>query len=64
MEVVSNTKLKLKLDRYNSNEKIQEKLTTFIKDYNNKRNKYNVEIEYNQETGLANYIILTIIKAK
>ncbi|MCI8411568.1 MAG: hypothetical protein HFJ40_03870 [Clostridia bacterium] len=64
MEVVSNTKLKLKLDRYNSNEKIQEKLTTFIKDDNNKRNKYNVEIEYNQETGLANYIILTIIKAK
>lgn len=64
MEVVSNTKLKLKLDRYNSNEKIQEKLTTFIKDDNNKRNKYNVEIEYDQETGLANYIILTIIKAK
>lgn len=62
INVESNTELKLKLDRNNSDEKISETLTKFIE--NNKGKKYNVDFEYDQETGLINYIILNIVKEK
>ena len=61
-EVVSNTELKLKIERNNSNEEIVNTLTTFIEE--NKNRDYNVDIEYDDETGLVNYIVLTIVTKK
>lgn len=58
-EVVSNTELKLKIEKNNSNEEIANTLTTFIEE--NKNKDYNVDIEYDDETGLVNYIVLTIV---
>ena len=58
-EVVSNTELKLKIEKNNSNEEIANTLTTFIEE--NKNKDYNVDIEYDDETGLINYIVLTIV---
>ncbi len=62
LEVVSNTQLKLKLDRFNKNEEMATTLTTFIE--NNKSRKYNATIEYNNETGLISDILLTIIETE
>ena len=60
--MVSNTELKLKIERNNSNEEIVNTLTTFIEE--NKNRDYNVDIEYDDETGLVNYIVLTIVTKK
>lgn len=62
MEVVSNTELKLELDRNEGKEEIANTLIEFMKKNENK--EYNIDIEYNQETGLANYIVLKIEKEK
>lgn len=58
-EVVSNTELKLKLDRLNNNEEIATALSSFIEE--NKNRKYNVKVEYNEETGLVSDILLTML---
>lgn len=60
MEVISNTELRLELDRYNNNEEIATTLNAFIE--NNKNKKYNVKVEYDEETGLVSGIILTIVE--
>lgn len=62
MEVVSNTELKLELNRNEGKEEIANTLIEFMKKNENK--EYNIDIEYNQETGLANYIVLKIEKEK
>ena len=58
IEVVSNKELKLELDENNKNEEMSDKLTALIEA--NKNKKYNVTIEYDEQTGLAKYIVLTI----
>lgn len=57
LEVVSGTELKLKLDRLRNNEEVVMTLTTFMEE--NKNQKYNVKVEYNETTGLVSDIILT-----
>lgn len=59
MNILSNTELELELDRFDSNEKIATTISTFIE--NNKDKKYNAKIKYDEETGLANSIIITIV---
>lgn len=60
MEVVSNTELKLKLDRFNKNEEVATTLSSFIEQHKN--NKYNTKVEYDETTGLINDILLTILE--
>lgn len=60
MEVVSNNELKLELNIKEKNEEIEKTLVTFIE--NNNNIIYNVDIEYDENNGLAKYIILTIVK--
>lgn len=58
IEIVSNTKLKIKIDRNNSNEEVTSQLVDFIEQ--DKGRKYNVGVEYNQN-GLVQYIVLEIV---
>lgn len=60
IEVVSNTELKLKLDRLNSNPEVATMLTTFMEE--NKNKKYNVKVEYDEVTGLVNNMVLTMLE--
>lgn len=60
IEVVSNKQIKLELDRYNKDEKMAQTLTNFVE--NNKDKKYNATIEYDEQTGLVKYIVLTIVE--
>ena len=60
MEVVSNTELKLKLDRFNKNEQVATVLSSFIEE--NKNRKYDARVEYEVETGLASEIVLTMVE--
>lgn len=59
IEVTSNTQFKIKLEQNNHKEETVETLTAFLN--KNKDRKYNVDIEYDAETGLASYIVLDII---
>lgn len=59
-EVVSNTELKLKLDRLNKNEEVASTLSTFIEKDKNKN--YNAKVEYDETTGLASDILLTMLE--
>ena len=61
IEIASNVELKLKIDRYNSNEEMSEALTNFIKESRNRT--YDVKTEYDETTGLVNGISI-IIKEK
>ena len=60
IEIASNTELRLKIERFNKNEEAVTKLSNFIEENRNK--KYNVTIEYDEETGLVNAILLTILE--
>lgn len=60
LEVVSNTELKLKLDRLNKKEELAATLSSFIE--NNKNRKYNVKVEYDEEAGLVSDILLTMLE--
>lgn len=60
MEVISNTELRLKLDRSNKNEEIVTTLTSFIEE--NKNRKYNAKVEYDESTGLVNGILLNMLE--
>lgn len=59
-EVISNTELRLKLDRANKNQEVVTTLTSFIEE--NKNRKYNVKVEYDQTTGLVNGVILSMLE--
>lgn len=59
IKIESNSILKLELDKNNYNEDIAEKITKYIEKM--KDNKYNISIEYDDETGLAKYVVLTIV---
>lgn len=60
LEVVSNTELKLKLDRLNKKEEVATTLSSFIE--NNKNRKYDVKVEYDEATGLVSDILLTMLE--
>lgn len=59
-EVISDTELKLKLDTLNKKEEVATNLKTFIE--KNPSNTYNVKIKYDETTGLASDILLTMVK--
>ena len=48
LEVISNTELKLKLDRLDKNEEVATTLSAFIEE--NKNKIYNAKVEYDEET--------------
>lgn len=60
IEVVSNTEIRLKLDRFNKNDEEVSKIKTFVEE--DKNRKYNVKVEYDEKTGLINAILLTILE--
>ena len=60
MEVVSNTELKLKLDRLNKDENVANVLSSFIEE--NKNRNYNAKVEYDESTGLVTDILLTMLE--
>lgn len=51
------TKIRIKLDKNNKEEMDSEKLSSILE--KNKNKKMNFEIEYDKETGLASYIVLS-----
>ena len=62
MKVVDSEHLNLEIDRQQKNEEIADTLIKFIED--NKNEKYNIKVEYNNENGLVDYIVLEIVKIK
>lgn len=62
MEVVTNTELKLKLDRFNKNEEVATTLSSFVEERKDKR--YNAKVEYDESTGLVSDIVLTMLEKK
>ncbi len=62
LEVVSNTQLKLKLDRLNKNEEVVTTLTNFIKQQ--KDRKYSAKVEYDETTGLVSDVLVTIVEQR
>ena len=60
IEVVSNNKVKLKIDRTQKNDDVVETLKNFIEE--NKDKAYNVTIEYDETTGLVSDLLLTILE--
>lgn len=60
LEVMSNTELKLKLDKLNKNEEVTTVLKSFIEE--NKNEEYSTRVEYDEETGLVSSIILTMLE--
>ncbi len=60
MEVVSGTQLRLKLEQFTSNEEVASTLRDFIEE--NDREKYSAKVEYDENTGLVNAFLLTILE--
>lgn len=58
IEIVSDTKLKIKIDRNNNNEEVTKQLVDFIE--KDKGRKYNIKLEYDKN-GLVQYIVLEIV---
>lgn len=58
IEIVSGTKLKIKIDRNSNNEEVKNQLVNFIE--KDKGRKYNVKVEYDKN-GLVQYIVLEIV---
>ena len=59
-QTVSNKELKIEISRDDKNEDLIKALENFIK--NDEKRKYNVKIEYDEETSLVKYVTLTIIE--
>ncbi len=62
LQVESNTKLKIEINTQEKNASLVQKLKEFVE--KNKRKKYNIDMEYNESTGLIQYMILTIVEEK
>lgn len=60
LEAVSNEELKIEIDKNNKNEELGNTLENFIQ--KDKNRKYNVKIEYDEETGLVKYVVMVILK--
>ena len=59
LEVVSDSQLRLILDRYTNNAEMATILSTFIEGIGDRQ--YNVAIEYDEQTGLVSDILLTML---
>lgn len=59
IEIVSDTELKLKLDRLHKNEELANILIAFME--KNKNRSYNTKVEYEEKTGLVDSILLTML---
>lgn len=59
LEVVSNTELKIVLDRNTNNPDIVGTLQNFIEEH--KREMYNLDVGYDEQTGLVSDLILTMV---
>lgn len=60
IEIMSGTEIKIILDNNNKSEEIVNSLKTFVEE--NKNEKYNIDVEYDETTGLVRSLILTIIE--
>lgn len=60
LEVASNTVLKLKMDKNNSDVAVYDTISNYIEKMKDKT--FNISIEYDDETGLVSYIVLTIVE--
>lgn len=59
LEVISNTELRIVLNRNENNPDVVTTLQTFIDEHG--RENYNIDVEYDEQTGLVNSLILTIV---
>lgn len=60
ISVVSNQELKIEVSRNGSDQNVVDKLKEFIQKEKNKT--YGLKVEYDNETGLVKYMILTILE--
>ena len=60
LQVVSNKELKIEISKENKNDNLVKKLEEFIEKED--KLKYNISVEYDDETGLVRYVILKIIE--
>ncbi len=60
IEIASSTEIKIILDNNNKSEEIVNSLKTFVEE--NKNEKYNIDVEYDETTGLVRSLILTIVE--
>lgn len=58
LDVISNTELRIMLDRNTNNPDVVTTLQNFIEEH--KREKYKIDVEYDEQTGLASDLLLTI----
>ena len=56
--------MKIKISSSENNEDLVNKLQDVINKNKNKNKKYNVDVEYNNESGLVEYVVLEIIEDK
>ena len=59
LEVVSNTELRIVLDRTKNNPDVVTTLQTFMEEHG--RETYNIDVDYDENTGLVDALILTIV---
>lgn len=60
VETISDTEIRLELDRLNKNEEAIETVTSFMEEV--KDSKFNSEVEYDETTGLVSGIVLVAIE--
>ena len=59
LEVISNTELRIVLNRNENNPDVVTTLQTFIDEHG--RENYNLDVEYDEQTGLVDSLLLTIV---
>lgn len=59
LEVVSNTELRIVLDRTTNNPEVVTTLQTFMDEHG--RENYNIDVDYDENTGLVDALVLTIV---
>ena len=59
LEVVSNTELRIVLDRTTNNPDVVTTLQTFMEEHG--RESYNIDVDYDENTGLVDALVLTIV---
>lgn len=59
LEVVSNTELRIGLDRTTNSPDVVTTLQTFMEEHG--RETYNIDVDYDENTGLVNALVLTIV---
>ena len=59
LEVISNTELRIILSRNGNNPDVVTTLQTFIDEHG--RENYNIDVDYDEQTGLVNSLLLTIV---